>query len=217
MTMNLKTTLAASAVLALACIAVPALAADQSAAAPAKAAPATAGGAPPLNAAGKEAYAKNRKDKAAGNDPLTLCHMHGEPRLLFTKYPFLIMQYGKHVDFLHQANHTFRITYFGAEAEPDADPIWLGHTTAKWDGKTLVIDAGQYNAETWLDYSGLPHGDKLTTEERYTLSADGQTINGVVKITDPEFYSKSWSAPFTLKKQAGFALEQYSCMADHKM
>jgi hypothetical protein len=175
------------------------------------------GKAPPLNAKGTEEYAKNKKDKAAGMDPLTLCHMHGEPRLLFTKYPFLIMQYGNHVDFLHQANHTFRITYFGEKLDPDADPIWLGHPTAKWDGKTLVIDAAQYNAETWLDYTGLPHGEKLTTEERYTLSADGKTINGTVKITDPDYYSKPWTAAFTLKKQPGYSLEQYSCMADHKM
>jgi hypothetical protein len=174
-------------------------------------------GAIPLTAKGKEAYAKNKADKAKGDDPLTLCHMHGEPRLLFTKYPFLIMQYGNHVDFLHQANHTFRITYFGAKLDPDADPIWLGHPTAKWDGKTLVIDADNYNDETWLDYSGLPHGEKLQTEERYNLSADGKTINGTVKITDPEFYSKPWTAAFTLKKQPGYSLEQYSCMADHKM
>jgi len=174
-------------------------------------------GAIPLTAKGKEAYAKNKKEKAAGEDPLTLCHMHGEPRLLFTKYPFLIMQYGNHVDFLHQANHTFRITYFGEKLDPDADPIWLGHPTAKWDGKTLVIDADNYNDETWLDYSGLPHGEKLTTEERYTLSADGKTINGTVKITDPDYYSKPWTAAFTLKKEPGYSLEQYSCMADHKM
>ncbi len=175
------------------------------------------GSAPPLNAKGKEEYAKNKKSKAAGEDPLTLCHMHGEPRLLFTKYPFLIMQYGNHVDFLHQANHTFRITYFGAKIDPEADPIWLGHPTARWDGKSLVIDASGYNGETWLDYSGLPHGEKLQTEERYTLSADGNTINGTVKITDPEYYSKPWTAAFTLKKQPGYSLEQYSCMADHKM
>jgi hypothetical protein len=175
------------------------------------------GAAAPLNAKGKEEYAKNKKAKAAGDDPLTLCHMHGEPRLLFTKYPFLIMQYGKHVDFLHQANHTFRITYFGAKLDPDADPIWLGHPTAKWDGKTLVIDADNYNDETWLDYSGLPHGEKLATEERYNLSADGKTINGTVKITDPEYYSKSWTAAFSLKKEPGYSLEQFSCMADHKM
>ena len=174
-------------------------------------------GAIPLTAKGKEAYAKNKKEKAAGEDPLTLCHMHGEPRLLFTKYPFLIMQYGNHVDFLHQANHTFRITYFGEKLDPDADPIWLGHPTAKWDGKTLVIDADNYNDETWLDYSGLPHGEKLQTEERYTLSADGKTINGTVKITDPDYYSKPWTAAFTLKKEPGYSLEQYSCMADHKM
>ena len=237
--MTLKTTLAASAALVLACAAVPALAAGATAAptaggaaihdAPAKGAPnftgkwinatpqaalkTSAGAAPPLNAKGKEEQAKNKKEP----DPLTLCHMHGEPRLLYTKYPFLIMQYGKHVDFLHQANHTFRITYFGAQLDPDADPTWLGHPTAKWEGKTLVIDSNQYNAETWLDYSGLPHGEKLTTEERYTLSADGKTINGTVKITDPEFYSKPWTAAFSLKKQPGYSLEQYSCMADHKM
>jgi hypothetical protein len=174
-------------------------------------------GAIPLTAMGKDAYARNKKTKAAGQDPLTLCHMHGEPRLLFTKYPFLIMQYGNHVDFLHQANHTFRITYFGEKLDPDADPIWLGHPTAKWDGKTLVIDAGNYNDETWLDYSGLPHGEKLSTEERYTLAADGKTINGTVRITDPDYYSKSWTAAFTLKKEPGYSIEQFSCMADHKM
>jgi hypothetical protein len=173
--------------------------------------------APPLNAAGKKAYAENKAAKAKGKDPINECLMHGEPRLLFTKYPFLIMQYGKHVDFLHAANHTFRITYFDEKLDPEADPTWLGHPTAKWDGKTLVIFSNQYNAQTWLDYTGLPHGEKLTTEERYTLSADGKTIKGQVTITDPEFYSKPWSAAFTLIKQPGVSLEQYSCMADHKM
>jgi hypothetical protein len=171
----------------------------------------------PLNAAGKKAYADNKAAKAKGKDPINECLMHGEPRLLFTKYPFLIMQYGKHVDFLHAANHTFRITYFGAELDNDADPTWLGHPTAKWDGKTLVIFSNQFNNLTWLDYTGLPHGEKLTTEERYKLSADGKTINGTVKITDPEFYSKPWTAAFTLVKQPGYKLEQYSCMADHHM
>ncbi|HEY4029481.1 MAG TPA: hypothetical protein VGM25_04000 [Caulobacteraceae bacterium] len=250
--MTLKTTLAASAALALAAVVVPALAADKPAAAkaaPARSGPATAGGAvisdqpkgvpnmtgkwinatpmvtlktssgaaPPLTAMGKTEYEQHKKDKVAGKDPIDACLIQGEPRILFTKYPFLIMQYGKHVDFLHQANHTFRITYFGEKLDPDADPIWLGHSTAKWDGKTLVIDGGNYNAETWLDYSGLPHGEKLKTEERFNLSADGATINGTVKITDPDFYTQPWTANFTLKKQPGYSLEQFSCMADHKM
>jgi len=173
----------------------------------------TSGGAPPLNAKGKEEYAKNK----AGKDPISECLMQGEPRLLFTKYPFLIMQYDKHVDFLHEANHTFRITYFGQELDPEADPTWLGHPTAKWDGKTLVIFSNRFNGDTWLDYSGLPHGEQLTTEEHYTLSPDGKTINGTVTINDPEYYTQPWTAAFTLKKQPGYSLEQFSCMADHKM
>jgi hypothetical protein len=177
----------------------------------------SAGATPPLTAKGKEAYAAHKAEKADDKDPVNQCLMHGEPRLLYTKYPFLIMQYGKHVDFLHAANHTFRITYFGAPLDPDADPTWLGHPTAKWKGKSLVIDSGQYNAETWLDYSGLPHGEKLTTEETYTLAAGGKTIAGKVRITDPDYYTRPWTASFTLKKLPGYSLEQYSCMADHKM
>ena len=139
-----------------------------------------AGAAPPLNAAGKALYAKHKANGAAGkDDPINNCFMQGEPRLLFTKYPFLIMQYGKHVDFLHQANHTFRISYrrrkAGCGRRPDL--AWPHHC------QVAGQDPGDrqptnYNAETWLDYSGLPHGEKLVTEERYTLGADGKTISG---------------------------------------
>ena len=174
-----------------------------------------AGAAPPLNAAGKALYAKHKANPK--DDPINNCFMQGEPRLLYTKYPFLILEYKNHVDFVHQANHTFRITYFDAKLDPEADPTWLGHPTAKWSGKTLVIDSTNYNDETWLDYSGLPHGLQLVTQESYTLAADGKTIQGKVKITDPEFYTKPWTAAFTLKKLPGHSLEQYACMADHHM
>ncbi|MDB5458676.1 MAG: hypothetical protein JWO72_417 [Caulobacteraceae bacterium] len=174
-----------------------------------------AGTAPPLNAAGKAAYAKHKADKKA--DPINECLMHGEPRLLYSSHPFLILQYANHVDFVHEVNHTFRITYFGEKLDPESDPQWLGHPTAKWDGKTLAIDSINYNDQTWLDYSGLPHGMKLKTQERYALSADGKTIAGKVTIDDPEFYTKPWTAAFTLKKQPGYDLKQFACMADHQM
>lgn len=173
------------------------------------------GGAPPLTAKGKAEYAKNKANPKS--DPINECLLHGQPRLLFTKYPFLIMQYDTHVDFVHEVNHTFLITYFGEKLDPEADPLWLGHTSARWDGKTLVLDGANYNDQTWLDYTGLPHGTQLKTEERFKLSADGKTINGQVTITDPEYFTKPWTAAFTLKKQPGNTLRQFACMADHKM
>jgi hypothetical protein len=175
----------------------------------------SAGAAPPLNAAGKAEYAKHKANMKA--DPINDCLLHGEPRLLYTKYPFLILQYGKRVDFVHTVNHTFRIANFGDPLDPESDLHWLGNPTAKWEGETLVIDSINFNDKTWLDYSGLPHGMKLTTQERYTLASDGKTIAGKVTITDPEFYTESWTTSFTLKKLPGYALVQTGCMADHKM
>ena len=173
------------------------------------------GAAPPLNAKGRALYAKRKADP--NSDPIKACQMQGEPRLLYTAYPFLILQYDKHVDFIHSVNHTYRIVYFGAKDSPEADPQWLGHPVASLDGKSLVIDSENFNDKTWLDYSGLPHGTKLKTRETYALSEDGQTINGTVTIDDPEFYSRPWTTPFTLKRAAGTNLEQFVCLDDHKM
>lgn len=173
------------------------------------------GGQPPLNARGKAQFAKHKANME--KDPINRCLMHGIPRLMFSKYPFLIMQYDEHVDFLHAVNHTFRIVYFDEKSDPDADPAWLGHPRAKWDKRTLVIQSNRYHAETWLDYAGLPHSDELTTEERYTLLPDGNTIAGTVTITDPNFYTRPWTASFSFTRLAAGSLEQYSCMADHHM
>ncbi|HVY32934.1 MAG TPA: hypothetical protein VG960_00810, partial [Caulobacteraceae bacterium] len=112
------------------------------------------GSAPPLNAAGKAQYAKTRAALKADpkTDPVSDCLMQGIPRLLYAPYPFLILQYGKHVDFVHEVNHTVRIVYFDQAPPDDPDPHWLGWPVARWDGQTLVIDSTGFNALTWLDY-----------------------------------------------------------------
>ena len=176
------------------------------------------GAAPPLNAAGKALYAKTRAALRADpkTDPVSKCVMQGIPRLLIAPYPFLILQYGKHVDFVHETNHTFRIVYFNQPLPDDPDPHWLGWPAASWDGKTLVIDSIGFNDQTWLDYSGLPHGQKLKVQERYRL--DGGHVRVRVVITDSDFYTAPWSADFTLIRQPGdYALKESICVRDHRM
>ena len=170
---------------------------------------------PPLTAAGRALLARHRANPK--DDPVTLCQIQGVPRILYTGYAFLILQYRTHVDFVHEVNHTFRIVKFAEKLDPDSDPLWLGHGSARIDGKSLVIDSIGYNDKTWLDYKGLPHGEKLKTQERYTLAADGETINGTVLIDDPQFYSRPWTTAFTLNKLPGTSLRQMACIDDHKM
>ena len=103
----------------------------------------TDGKEPPLNAAGKAEYAKRQAALKAGDkkiDPMSDCLMHGTPRLLYAPYPFLILQTTRSVDFVHEANHTFRIIYWDKALPDDPDPDYLGYSIARFEGKTLVID-----------------------------------------------------------------------------
>jgi hypothetical protein len=179
----------------------------------------TAGKEPPLNAAGKAEYAKRQAALKAGDrkiDPVSACLMHGTPRLLYAPYPFLILQTTRSVDFVHEVNHTFRIVYWDKTLPDDPDPDYLGYSRAHFEGPTLVIDTIGLLDKTWLDYSGLPHGEKLKVQERYTL-ADSNTINATVTLTDPDFYSAPWTTGFTLKKQPGMAIKENVCKDTHQM
>jgi hypothetical protein len=182
---------------------------------------ATDGSQPPLNAAGQAEYAKRQSALKAGDhkgDPASTCLMHGIPRLLYAPYPFLIMQTTRNLTFLHEVNHTFRIIYWdkAPPAAGDVDPTYLGSAAAHIDGKSLVIDSVGFNDLTWLDYTGLPHGEKLVVQERYLLT-DPQTISGSVRITDPQFYTAAWTTRFTLKRQPGMSLNESVCMDTHQM
>jgi hypothetical protein len=178
------------------------------------------GGEPPLNAAGKAEYARRQAALKSGDhkiDPVSTCLMHGIPRLLYAPYPFLILQTTRNVNFVHEVNHTFRNIYWvKAPAPEDVDPTYLGNSGAHFEDKTLVIDSVGFNDLTWLDYTGLPHGEKLTVQERYTLR-DPQTIDGSVAITDPDFYTAPWTTRFTLKRQKGMDIKENVCMDTHQM
>ncbi len=174
---------------------------------------------PPLTPAGRKLYAQRRAALAAGDrqiDPVSRCLMHGVPRLLYAPYAFLILQTTRSVNFVHEVNHTFRIIYWDPKLPQDPDPSWLGSSIARLDGRTLVIDSIGFNDQTWLDYSGLPHGDKLRVQERYTLVAAGR-IEGSVTLTDPEYYSAPWTTRFTLLKQPGMTLRESVCTDTHRM
>jgi hypothetical protein len=174
---------------------------------------------PPLNAAGKAEYARRQAALKAGDkkiDPISDCIMHGTPRLLYAPYPFLILQTTRSVNFVHEVNHTFRIIYWDKSFPEDTDPDYLGYSIAHFDGPTLVIDTIGLNDKTWLDYSGLPHGEKLKVQERYTLSGQ-DAIRGSVNITDPDYYSAPWTTSFTLKRQPGMQLKENVCMDTHRM
>ena len=177
------------------------------------------GKAPPLLPAAQAEYARRQAALKTdpGSDPVSKCLMHGVPRVLYAAYPVLIAQEKDRVNFVHEVNHTFRVVSFTRKlpGPADEDPAWMGYSVGRWDGKTLVVDTVGFNDKTWLDYSGLPHSDKLKVEERYALKG-ADTIAGTVTITDPETYARPWTTAFTLKRIPNYQPKEMVCVEDHK-
>ena len=65
--------------------------------------------------------------------------------------------------------HTYRTIYMDGRSHPaDLKPSYYGHSIGWWEGDTLVVDTVGFNETFWLDRRGLPHTNKLHTEERFT-------------------------------------------------
>jgi hypothetical protein len=176
---------------------------------------------PPLLPSARAEYQKRQAALKADpkSDPAANCWMQGVPRLVYAPYPVLIAQEKDRVNLVYETNHTFRIVSLRhplPKEGPDLDPLWLGYSAGRWEGRTLVIDTVGFNDKTWLDYSGLPHGEKLKVQERYTLKGPDR-IEGVVTITDPDTFSRPWSTAFTLVKKPGYELKESVCVRDHRM
>lgn len=53
----------------------------------------------------------------------------------------------------------------GRSHPSDLEPTWRGHSTAKWDGDTLVIDTIGFNDKSWLFFL-VPHTEMLRVTQR---------------------------------------------------
>ena len=181
-----------------------------------------AGKEPPLLPAARAEYQKRQAalQKDPKTDPIADCLPHGPLRIFYNPYPLLILQESDQVDFVFEANHTYRfvdLTRPPPQLNDDTrTSTYMGYAAGKWQGKTLVVDTVGFNDKTWLDASGLPHGEKLTTQEKFTLK-DPNTLEGVVTVTDPDNYSAPWTTSFTLKRLANYQPTEMVCVNDHKM
>ena len=66
------------------------------------------------------------------------------------------------IGILYESDNAWRQIFLdGRELGPDFLPAYLGYSTGKWDGDTLVVDTRGFNGKTWLDQTGKPTSDAL--------------------------------------------------------
>ena len=158
---------------------------------------------------------KLARERLSKDDPEALCLPTGVPRQ--APYPWRIVQTGTHMFFLFEGNiHSFRQIFMDGRKQPaDPNPTWYGHSVAKWEGDTLVVDSVGFNDRFWFDFAGHPHTEKLHVIERYRRP-DFDHLDYDTTIDDSGAYTK----PFTLHGHSTYEhtdeLIEYICNENNK-
>lgn len=76
------------------------------------------------------------------------------------------------------------------ENHPPADglgPTYADHSIGRWEGNTLAFDTVGIREDVPLDYTGIPHGNQVSVNERITQVSAGALVSRIT-ITDPKVF-----------------------------
>jgi len=126
-------------------------------------------------------------------DPDANCLPQGVPKIDAAPAPWKVVQTPGFVVIIYEAFNLWRQVFTdGRQLDRDLNPSWMGYSTGKWDGDTLVIDSRGFNGKAWLDQLGRPSTDALHVIERFRRKDFGHMSIGIT-IDDAKAYSKPWS------------------------
>lgn len=164
--------------------------------------------------------AERWKKVDTANDPTAYCLPVGPARALQSPYPFEILQTRDRVALVFEYQWTFRLIYMDGRTPP-ADiheyPEWMGYSTGRWVGDTLVVDTIAIHERSWLDTAGHEHSAKLKLTERFRKTQP-DAIEWTVTFDDPVFFTEPWSITRTLRRMKPPAdrVMSYSCEENNR-
>jgi hypothetical protein len=144
-----------------------------------------------------DAAAITLKNRQTLDSPTSHCLPHGVPNRYFNFRPFKIFQTPEEIVMFFEVDGVFRQIHTDGRKLPlDPFPAWMGYSTGKWDGDTLVVDSAGYNDKTWLDARGHPHSEALRVQERFHRRDFGH-MDVEATVEDPNVLTKPVTVKFT--------------------
>jgi cyclase len=113
-----------------------------------------------------------------------------------------------HIVYLWHAPH--RTIWMDDRPHPPAGALhtWMGFSTGKWVGDTLVVTTSHMKAG-WLRRNGVPRSDRATLIEYWTRHGDYLTVVSVVE--DPVYLTAPFVRSSTWALNTGYEIGGYSC------
>jgi hypothetical protein len=117
---------------------------------------------------------------------------------------------------LNEREVTYRQIFTDGRPLPvDPQPSWVGYSTGKWEGDTLVVHTEGFRDGLWLDASGSPLTDSGEITERIQRVNFGK-LEIEVTVDDPKAYTKPWTVKLTQLLKADTDLLDYYCVENEK-
>jgi hypothetical protein len=166
-------------------------------------------------------YDYNSKNESK-YDPEGYCLPPGGPRMMATPYQMEIIQQPEHkriIMIFEGATHIWREIYMDGRKFPEGDelnPTYLGYSVGRWENPdTLVVENKGFNENSWLDYFGHPHTDKMDVVEKWTRPSK-QTLHYEATITDTGAYTKPFTVAWDIPWRDGGELPEYICQENNQ-
>ena len=109
-------------------------------------------------------------------------------QLLYPFEPVYFIQTPKEVWMMWQRDHMVRRVFLTDQHSEHVTPSWFGESIGHYESDgTLVVDTIGLTAEmSFLDWYRTPHTEKEHVVERYKLSDDGNRLEVLVTVEDPD-------------------------------
>jgi hypothetical protein len=145
------------------------------------------------------------------------CLPWGYVRSYQTPYPHGYMQNNDQLMVLWEQDNFFHAVPTNGKPLPpnsELEATWMGTSAGRWEGDTLVIETGGFNAKTWVDTAEHVFSDQLRTVERMSY-IDKDHIRYELTMTDPKYWTKPIKNTRIFSRMSTPLLE-YSCEENNK-
>ena len=178
---------------------------------------------PPLNDKWRPIYEEGERQRklaeARGEPPIndrTLCYPDGVPKMMSTTFPLEILETPGKVTMIAEFNTQVRHIHMD-QSHPPEDELeynFFGHSTGRWEGRSLVIDTVGLRDSTEL-FQRVPHSEQLRVVERLTL--DGPDLLRVsITMIDPVVFTKPWTVERIFERREDVELREFVCVENNR-
>jgi hypothetical protein len=140
------------------------------------------------------------------DNPVYDCIGPGVPSVLIVPYMIEITQGENEVVIHHEYFDTIRTVHLDQDTHPsEVERTIHGYSIGWYEGQSLVVDTRMFAFDRiGADMSGGPTGEKKKVLERFTRSADGQTLHVEFSIDDSQFLAE----PYVREREYRYAPDQ---------